>query len=259
MRTRHALILLPFLGAASAQAQVSFVDTFDSAADLAKYATDRRDPGAFTLGTMGGESTAKLTVDGTGPDDAFFSFQGKIRYNDGAGDPYFVNPVGSYASVDVFVPTSWQTQFVGADFWLRMNDVSDPTDESLRYYPSIGFYGNYTGEGDPGLNVEIWDGQNFHELELPTGFVFDAFHTLKMEHGGDALRFYLDDTLLFTDVNAGYGTKTLDNVFLQGWNGENLTYDIHFDNVTVQAVPEPATLAALGLGAIALLRRRKRA
>ena len=32
-----------------------------------------------------------------------------------------------------------------------------------------------------------------------------------------------------------------------------------FDNVTVTPVPEPATLVALGLGAAALLRRRRKA
>ncbi len=33
----------------------------------------------------------------------------------------------------------------------------------------------------------------------------------------------------------------------------------YFDNVTVQSVPEPTTMAALCLGALAMLRRRKRA
>ena len=34
-------------------------------------------------------------------------------------------------------------------------------------------------------------------------------------------------------------------------------YDTALDNVTVQATPEPATLAAVGLGALGLLRRRR--
>ena len=39
----------------------------------------------------------------------------------------------------------------------------------------------------------------------------------------------------------------------------NPTTTFHLDDVSVQAVPEPATFAALGLGAVALLRRRRRA
>ena len=39
----------------------------------------------------------------------------------------------------------------------------------------------------------------------------------------------------------------------------NPTTTFHVDNVSVQAVPEPASFAALGLGALGLLRRRRRA
>ena len=39
----------------------------------------------------------------------------------------------------------------------------------------------------------------------------------------------------------------------------NATTTFHLDDVSVQAVPEPATFAALGFGAVALLRRRRRA
>ena len=40
---------------------------------------------------------------------------------------------------------------------------------------------------------------------------------------------------------------------------DDVVGNAYFDNVSVQAVPEPASMAALGLGALGLLRRRRKA
>ncbi|RYG33416.1 PEP-CTERM sorting domain-containing protein [bacterium] len=48
---------------------------------------------------------------------------------------------------------------------------------------------------------------------------------------------------------------TIDGARTNSTSGSNA----FVDNVSIQAVPEPATMAALGLGAAALLRRRRRA
>ncbi len=65
----------------------------------------------------------------------------------------------------------------------------------------------------------------------------------------------------YTDRNAALllaGNKQVDRISLiiDSFGGNDRDFDIH--GLTVTAVPEPATMAALGLGAAALLRRRAR-
>ena len=66
---------------------------------------------------------------------------------------------------------------------------------------------------------------------------------------GDKMRTVLDD------IDAGLLTA------YGGWSGAEWQYDFNVRNAgmtTVTAIPEPATVALLSLGALVLLRRRKR-
>lgn len=72
------------------------------------------------------------------------------------------------------------------------------------------------------------------------------------------VEFYVNDVLGLAAMDRG-NTGSIDSVIL----GSRLTtaggLDSFHDDILVTAVPEPASIAALGLGACALLRRRRRA
>lgn len=57
---------------------------------------------------------------------------------------------------------------------------------------------------------------------------------------------------LFTTSSAGIGS-----VKFRGGDGQSFPNSMYIDNIAANPVPEPATLAALGVGALALARRRR--
>jgi hypothetical protein len=90
-------------------------------------------------------------------------------------------------------------------------------------------------------------------MGLPTGFAYDQFYKLNITLAGGQFNYSVGDASL--SVSAG-STTSIANVILQGHNNAaGRDYDIHWDNL--QAVPEPASMAAIGLGIFGLARRRK--
>lgn len=59
-------------------------------------------------------------------------------------------------------------------------------------------------------------------------------------------------------ANFGMSARTLTNNDVDGWALSNPNYDAIPPTTPVNAVPEPATLAAIGVGVAAILRRRRR-
>lgn len=218
--------------------------------------TDRYAPAGFTSPvSFAGDNRLKHTIsaaDGgtsrpAGYASAFYNTQGRKYDLDS-------NTVG--LSIDLYVDSSWaSTERRMAGLWGTAVDGSN----AITAYPIIEFTSNTDTDGS-GARFRAWDsGSGWVSMGgLPTGFVYDTFHTLSITLAGGMFNFQVGD--LSTSVSA-LGATRLDNVILQGHNTDaGVDYDIYWDNLNGSAaapVPEPFTLGLAGLGLAAAWRRRR--
>jgi hypothetical protein len=248
-------------GAALAQ----FVDTFNTI-DPA-WVVNRYAPAGFASVIFDGDSRLQLTIDQSGStanrditfSSAFYNTQGLQRPGGITGEwtlsaqvyvsSDFDTVTGALVSSGLWGHTG--TTPAGGDYAILGFTNASPTDTlnaaaTDRSFRFVAFDGN-TG--------------NWFNLGVPTGFAFDAWHTLSETSTGTSFEYFIDGSLLLTNPTTA-GNDLLSGM-IQGYNfSQAASYSVYWDNAAASAIPEPATTAIIGAVAalgLAVWRRRRAA
>lgn len=175
---------------------------------------------------------------------AFYNTQGR-KYDLEAGTVKM--------SIDLYVPTAWQSTGARmAGFWGTAVDAVN----TVSAYPILEFTSD---SATPRFRGFEGDG-SWVDLGLPTGFAYDSWQTLEISKLASGEFKYEVGDKSATTLLMGPGSVEIENVILQGHNSQTgVTYGIHWDNLSTSVVPEPASLALAGVGALGLIAVRRRA
>ena len=240
-----------------------FVDHFDSI-DPAWH-TDRYEPAGFTVSNFDGGNRLKIDISASddyqnrtgGFQDIFYNTQGRQRQT--------TLSTAWTVSGDVFI----SDDFLGGDN-LRRTDLwarDSNTTENAARYPIFGVVRNDGADpqnpaGSLTTRYRVWnDASGWIDL---ANTVTGGWHNLAITSTGASFVYSLDGSVVYTDnTTSAPGFSDLSTVFVQAYNfgdaSHNVgqSYSVYWDNITAAPVPEPASIAAIGLGVVGLIRRRR--
>ena len=266
------LCILAGLADGTRAVRAQFTDPFDFL-DPA-WVQNRYAPAGFTVVSFGGSNRLQLTIDATGGTASRpVAFNAPFYNTQGMQRPGGISGLWTL-SAQVYIPAAFAlagatdplvsgelwghtgTTPAGGDYMTLGFSNASPTEEAA-------LAGVFTpGAADRAFHFRAFDGDtgNWTNLGVPSGFVFDAWHSLSGTSIGTAFEYRIDGVLLFTDPTSA-GNNLL-SAMLQGYNyGQTDSYAVLWDNVTASAIPEPATVAvtaALAAMGFAVWRRRSK-
>ncbi|HWA83749.1 MAG TPA: PEP-CTERM sorting domain-containing protein, partial [Fimbriimonadaceae bacterium] len=151
------------------------------------------------------------------------------------------------------------------DLWARDSN----TDENSARYPIIGVVRNdandpFNASGSLTTRYRVWDDNTSNGwVDLGTA-VTAGWHHLSIVGTGTTFEYSIDGNNVYSESpGSASGFDALQTVFVQAYSFGDAThtgnggYSVYWDNISAQPVPEPATLAVIGLGLLGVIRRRK--